>query len=81
MVTFSHARAFLVISPTAAPGNPPGYLQPAGHISLLSGIYFGWTILSGWNPFKGFAASAAGLVKVFQDGDRDFGPMKKAAVC
>lgn len=39
------------------------------YISLISGIYLGWTILSGWNPLKGFAASAAGIVKVFQDGD------------
>lgn len=39
------------------------------YVSLLSGIYIGWTILSGWNPLKGFSASVTGLVNVFRDGD------------
>lgn len=39
------------------------------YISLFAGIFLGWTILSDWNPFKGFADSIEGLIKVFSDGD------------
>lgn len=39
------------------------------YISLFAGIYLGWTIISGWNPLTGFAASIEGLIKVFADGD------------
>ncbi|MFQ5639180.1 MAG: Na+/H+ antiporter NhaC family protein [bacterium] len=35
--------------------------------SLFFGIWFGWTILSGWNPFVGIAAALEACVRVFQD--------------
>lgn len=36
-------------------------------ISLGAGIWLGWTVLSGWNPIRGFAGMLASLVHVFQD--------------
>jgi len=37
------------------------------YISLLAGIYLGCTILNGWNPLKGAAASLDSLLRVFRD--------------
>ncbi len=37
------------------------------YISLFAGIYLGCTILSGWNPLAGAAASLDSLLQVFQD--------------
>lgn len=34
-------------------------------LSLLTGIFFGWLIISSWNPFRGLLATAVGLMKVF----------------
>ena len=36
-------------------------------VSLLFGIFFGWLILSGWNPIEGALATIEALVNVFQD--------------
>lgn len=36
-------------------------------VSLLFGIFFGWLILSNWNPVEGFFATIEALVNVFQD--------------
>ncbi len=37
------------------------------YLSLAGGIWLGWTIMSGWNPLTGLAASIDGLVDVFVD--------------
>lgn len=37
------------------------------YISLFAGIYLGCTILCGWNPLAGAAASLDSLLRVFQD--------------
>lgn len=37
------------------------------YLSLAGGIWLGWTILNGWNPLVGLAASIDGLVDVFVD--------------
>ncbi len=37
------------------------------YLSLAGGIWLGWTILNGWNPLTGLAASVDGLVDVFVD--------------
>jgi Na+/H+ antiporter NhaC len=40
------------------------------YLSLAGGLFLGWTILSGWNPFAGMGAAIQGTVSVFQsDGD------------
>ena len=36
-------------------------------VSLLLGIWFGWLILSNFNPIQGSLATIEGLVQVFQD--------------
>ncbi len=36
-------------------------------LSLGAGIWFGWTILSSWNPIKGAAGMLNSIVMVFQD--------------
>ncbi len=40
------------------------------YFSLLLGIWLGWTILSGWDPFAGFIGSVNAVVGVFADADR-----------
>lgn len=37
------------------------------YISLLTGIWLGWLILSDWNPITGTMATIQGLVDVFKD--------------
>lgn len=37
------------------------------YLSLLSGIFLGWVILSDWNIWQGFLATLEGLVDVFKD--------------
>ncbi len=37
------------------------------YISLFVGIWFGWTILKGFNPVAGFAEAVEACVRVFQD--------------
>jgi Na+/H+ antiporter NhaC len=37
------------------------------YLSLAGGIWLGWTIMNGWNPLTGLAASVDGLVDVFVD--------------
>ncbi|NNK64324.1 MAG: C4-dicarboxylate ABC transporter [Gemmatimonadetes bacterium] len=37
------------------------------YLSLAGGIWLGWTIMNGWNPLAGLAASVDGLVDVFVD--------------
>ena len=37
-------------------------------LSLFMGIWLGWTILNGWNPLSGLAASIEGCIGVFADG-------------
>lgn len=37
------------------------------YLSLAAGIWLGWTILSGWNPLAGLAASIEGVVAVLGD--------------
>lgn len=37
------------------------------YVSLFLGIWFGWTILSGWNPALGLVKAIQALVDVFQD--------------
>jgi tetracycline resistance efflux pump len=37
------------------------------YLSLASGIWLGWTILSGWNPLQGLAATIEGAVAVLGD--------------
>jgi Na+/H+ antiporter NhaC len=40
------------------------------YLSLFAGIWMAWTILSGWNPLAGLAASVESVVQVFADADR-----------
>ncbi|MFQ5797309.1 MAG: hypothetical protein ACE5H0_01295 [Bacteroidota bacterium] len=37
------------------------------YVSLFLGIWFGWTILSAWNPVTGLAKAVQACVGVFQD--------------
>lgn len=37
-------------------------------LSLLAGIFLGWTVLTAWNPFKGFLKTMDAFVHVFRDG-------------
>jgi tetracycline resistance efflux pump len=37
------------------------------YLSLAGGLWFAWTILEGWNPLKGIAATIEGAVTVFGD--------------
>lgn len=37
------------------------------YLSLASGIWLGWTILAGWNPFAGLGAAIEGSVAVLGD--------------
>ncbi len=37
------------------------------YISLAAGVWLGWTILNGWNPFVGMASTVDALVAVFAD--------------
>jgi Na+/H+ antiporter NhaC len=37
------------------------------YLSLFLGIFLGWTILEGFNPLKGMAATLEAIVHVFQD--------------
>lgn len=40
------------------------------YLSLAGGLFLGWTILEGWNPFAGMAAAIQGTVGVFgSEGD------------
>ena len=40
------------------------------YLSLAGGLFFAWTILSGWNPLAGAAASIQGTVAVLgEEGD------------
>ncbi len=40
------------------------------YVSLLLGIWLGWTIMSGWNPLTGMIVSVNEVVGVFGDRDR-----------
>lgn len=40
------------------------------YLSLFAGIWMAWTILSGWNPLAGLAASVDSVIEVFADADR-----------
>ena len=40
------------------------------YVSLLLGIWLGWTILNGWNPLIGLIVSVNEIVGVFGDRDR-----------
>jgi Na+/H+ antiporter NhaC len=40
------------------------------YVSLLLGIWMGWTIMSGWNPLVGLIVSVNEVVGVFSDRDR-----------
>jgi Na+/H+ antiporter NhaC len=40
------------------------------YVSLLLGIWLGWTIMSGWNPLTGLIVSVNEVVGVFSDRDR-----------
>jgi Na+/H+ antiporter NhaC len=42
------------------------------YISLLLGIWLGWTIMSGWNPLTGLITSVNEIVGVFGDRGRTF---------
>ncbi len=42
------------------------------YISLLLGIWLGWTIMSGWNPLTGLIVSVNEIVGVFSDRGRTF---------
>lgn len=37
------------------------------YLSLAAGVWLGWTILAGWNPFAGLAAAIDGVVTVLGD--------------
>jgi tetracycline resistance efflux pump len=37
------------------------------YLSLAAGIWFGWTIVAGWNPLLGLASAIEGVVGVFAD--------------
>lgn len=39
------------------------------YISLIVGIWLGWTIIQGWNPFSGLFQTINALVAVFKDED------------
>lgn len=39
------------------------------YVSLILGIWLGWTILSGWNPLAGLVHTLNALIAVFQDAD------------
>ena len=39
------------------------------YLSLAAGVWLGWTILAGWNPFAGVARALEGAVAVFADAD------------
>lgn len=39
------------------------------YISLVLGIWLGWTIIQGWNPLSGLIQTIDALVGVFQDAD------------
>lgn len=39
------------------------------YISLVLGIWLGWTIIQGWNPFSGLFQTINALVSVFKDED------------
>ena len=39
------------------------------YISLVLGIWFGWTIIHGWNPLTGLIQTINALVAVFKDAD------------
>lgn len=40
------------------------------YVSLLLGIWLGWTIMRGWNPVAGMVVSVNSMVGVFADRDR-----------
>jgi Na+/H+ antiporter NhaC len=40
------------------------------YLSLMTGIWLGWTILHGWNPLAGMIAAVDALVEIFADGER-----------
>lgn len=40
------------------------------YLSLMAGIWLGWTILSGWNPLAGLIDAVDALVDIFADGER-----------
>src|SRR5690554_1443978 len=37
------------------------------YLSLAAGIWLGWTIVAGWNPFAGLGLAVEGAVNVFGD--------------
>jgi Na+/H+ antiporter NhaC len=39
------------------------------YISLVLGIWLGWTIINSWNPFSGLTHTLSALVEVFKDED------------
>ena len=39
------------------------------YLSLFVGIWFGWTIISNWNPVSGFVSALEAIVNVFKDPD------------
>jgi tetracycline resistance efflux pump len=39
------------------------------YISLVLGIWLGWTIIHGWNPLTGLIHTVSSLVEVFKDAD------------
>ncbi len=40
------------------------------YLALLTGVWMGWTILSGWNPLVGLIHAVEALPDLFQDGER-----------
>ncbi len=40
------------------------------YLSLMAGIWLGWTILNGWNPLAGLIDAVDALVEMFADGER-----------
>ena len=39
------------------------------YISLIVGIWLGWTIIQGWNPLSGLSQTVHALISVFKDED------------
>lgn len=37
------------------------------YLSLFAGIYFGWTIISDWNPLSGLVMAVDACIRVFED--------------
>ncbi len=57
-----------VLPPLLAIGLAIGTKQV--YLSLMAGIWLGWTMMNGWNPLTGFVAAVESLVDVFSDPER-----------